>query len=89
MNDPFCKCARTCIGCRRRAGKEEFLRVVFDKEKNETFIDISGKAEGRGAYICRSLKCIETAEKKKSLSRAFKAPAGGDIYEKLREVLNG
>lgn len=89
MKVPFCKCARTCISCRKRDEKGTFLRVIFDKEKHEAFIDSTGKAPGRGAYICQDIECVKAAEKKKSFNRAFKEPAGSGIYEQLKEVMNG
>ena len=71
---------RMCISCREMKPKEELLRVVFSGEAQ---IDKSGKAQQRGAYICKSVKCIGLAEKKKGFERAFKT-ACGSIYEKLR-----
>ena len=49
--------------------KKELIRVVKDKE-GEVFIDLKGKANGRGAYICRDIECFKNAYSSKRLNRA-------------------
>ena len=48
---------RQCIGCREKKPKKELVRIVKDKEQN-IFLDRTGKANGRGAYICDSAECF-------------------------------
>lgn len=63
------------------------MRVV--KTPDGTVIyDSKGKASGRGAYICKSLSCLEMAEKKKSLSRALNTEIPAEVFETLKEQIN-
>ena len=77
---------RLCLGCNVSKDKRELIRVVKNKE-GEIFIDKTGKANGRGAYICNSADCLEKAIKAKRLSRAFSAEIPAEIYDKLREEI--
>lgn len=79
---------RLCLGCREMKPKRELLRVVRDTE-GELHIDKTGKASGRGAYICRSTACLEKSIKSKALSRALEAVAGEELFLALREELAG
>ena len=77
---------RTCIGCREQKPKKELIRVVRNKE-NQIFIDLTGKANGRGAYLCRSKDCLDKAIKSKALNRAFSTEIEKETYEKLKESI--
>ncbi|EFA90621.1 MULTISPECIES: RNase P modulator RnpM [Peptoniphilus] len=77
---------RTCIGCREQKPKKELIRVVRNKE-NQIFIDLTGKANGRGAYLCRSKDCLDKAIKSKALNRAFSTEIDKETYEKLKESI--
>lgn len=77
---------RKCIGCQEQKTKKELIRVVKNSE-DEVFIDFTGKANGRGAYICHSAECLEKAYKKDGLSRAFQMKIDKEIYEKLKKEL--
>ena len=77
---------RTCIGCKTKKDKKDLIRVVKDKEGN-IFIDRTGKANGRGAYICDDVACLESAIKSKSLQRNFETEITEELYEKLRGVI--
>ena len=57
---------RTCMGCNVKKDKKEFIRIVKNKE-NEINIDKTGKMEGRGAYICDNIECLEKLIKTKRL----------------------
>ena len=61
---------RTCIGCNEIKLKKELIRIVKNKE-GQIFIDRTGKANGRGAYICDNIECLEKAIKTKRLERTF------------------
>ena len=74
---------RTCIGCNEIKPKKELIRVVKNKE-NQIFIDKTGKANGRGAYLCNNLECLEKAIKTKRLERTFETVIEPQIYESLR-----
>ena len=75
---------RTCIGCKEQKPKNDLIRVVKNKE-DEIFIDLTGKANGRGAYLCKSKNCLEKAIKSKALNRAFSTEIDNETYEKLRQ----
>ena len=45
--------------------------------------------EGRGAYICRNIECIMLAEKKRAFNRSFRKPIDAEVYEKLKEAIDG
>ena len=60
--------------------------TAIDKEGN-IFIDRTGKANGRGAYICDNVECLEKAIKTKRLERTFETKISEEIYENLRGVI--
>lgn len=77
---------RTCIGCNIKKDKRDLIRIVKNKS-NEINIDKSGKLEGRGAYICDNINCLEKAIKSKRLERTFEMKISEDVYENLRGVI--
>ena len=77
---------RTCIGCNSKKNKNELIRIVKDKEGNIS-IDKTGKAAGRGAYICDNIECLERAIKTKKIDKAFEMKINNEIYESLRGVI--
>ncbi len=77
---------RKCIGCNELKDKRDLIRVVKPKE-GEISLDASGKAQGRGAYVCKNEECMEKAIKRKSLERAFSTKIDEEIYTKLREEI--
>ena len=58
------------------------IRVVKNKE-NEIFIDPTGRANGRGAYVCANQECLTKAIKSKQLNRAFRMDVDDQVYEHL------
>ena len=78
---------RTCIGCNEVKLKKELIRIVKNKE-GEIFVDKTGKANGRGAYICDDIQCLEQAIKTKRLERSFETKISDEIYNELRETIN-
>ena len=77
---------RTCMGCNSKKDKNELIRIVKNSE-NEIFVDISGKQNGRGAYICNNSNCLEKLIKSKRLEKVFEMKISDEIYEKLRGVI--
>ena len=77
---------RQCLGCREMKPKKELIRVVRSPEGTIS-LDFSGKAPGRGAYLCRSGECLKKAVKSKSLERAFSAQIPQEIYDALTEQM--
>ena len=80
---------RTCIGCNESKPKNEFIRVVRTPS-GEIILDFTGKANGRGAYICKDIKCLQKAEKSKRLDRTFGLTVEEEVYRKLeKEIVDG
>jgi predicted RNA-binding protein YlxR (DUF448 family) len=77
---------RTCIGCGEKKPKRELLRIVRG-ENNSIFYDPTGKASGRGAYICPKIECLELAIKKRAFSHALKCEISKEDLERIREEL--
>ena len=77
---------RTCIGCNEAKPKRELIRVVKTAE-GDVSIDFTGRANGRGAYICNNVDCLEKAVKTRRLSRAFSMQIDMQIYEDLRKAI--
>ena len=77
---------RKCIACQDRAAKRDLVRIVKNKE-GQIFLDKTGKANGRGAYICNCVECLNKAIKSKALSRAFKMEVPEEVYESLRKEI--
>lgn len=75
---------RMCIACHEMKPKKEMLRVVKPKE-GDAFIDFSGKAAGRGAYICDDPACIKKLRKGRLLNRAFSSEIPAEVYDKIEE----
>lgn len=75
---------RMCIACREMKPKTEMTRVVKTAD-GEIFADPTGKAAGRGAYICSAPDCLKTLEKKKLLHKAFSADVSQEVYLGVEE----
>ena len=77
---------RTCMGCNQKKDKKELIRIVKNKN-NEISVDRTGKKEGRGAYICDDVNCLDKLIKSKRLERVFEMQISQEIYESLRGVI--
>lgn len=77
---------RVCVACRKLSPKKELLRVVRKVDGTIEF-DITGKTQGRGAYICADRQCISDARKKRTLQRSLKTKADNSIYDILEKYL--
>ncbi|MGN0792280.1 MAG: RNase P modulator RnpM [Christensenellales bacterium] len=78
---------RMCVGCREMKPKKELLRIVRSPE-GEVSVDRTGKASGRGAYICPSEECLNKAEKIRALERALEHSVSKEVFEKLRDEMS-
>ena len=74
------------MGCNEKKDKKELIRIVKNN-KNQISIDRTGKADGRGAYICDDIKCLEKVIKSKRLEKVFDYKISDEIYENLRGVI--
>ena len=79
---------RTCVVCRETSAKKTLLRVVRTPgESPEIRFDSTGKANGRGAYVCATLECIDKAIKQKRFERTLGVSATSDtLTEDLRRA---
>lgn len=75
---------RTCVACRTKADKRDMVRVVRSPS-GEVAPDPSGKAHGRGAYLCPRLECWEAGIKKNRLGHALRLE--GSLSEEARNTL--
>lgn len=62
---------RMCVGCQEMKEKRNMIRVLKTQE-NTFCIDATGKKNGRGAYLCKSMDCLSKAIKNHGLERSFK-----------------
>ncbi len=76
---------RICKACGISKEKAELIRLVAYDGK--VFVDPSGKANGRGAYICKSLACLENALEKRSLNRALRQTVSPEAEAELRRLI--
>ncbi|MCR5337009.1 MAG: YlxR family protein [Lachnospiraceae bacterium] len=81
---------RQCMGCGRRVEQKSFIRIAAGKD-GSLFVDLTGKAGGRGAYLCKDLACLEKAGKRHAFSRSFRSQIDeslvAGIEKDLREAL--
>ena len=72
---------RRCIGCMESKPKKELLRIAF--YEGVLTLDTTGKAKGRGVYLCRNKDCMEKAKKRRAIQRSFDAAVPQDEIERI------
>ena len=77
---------RMCTGCREMKPKMELVRIVKTCV-GDIKLDATGKLNGRGAYICPNLECLNKVIKSKRLERSLETTISQEIYESLKEQL--
>jgi hypothetical protein len=82
MKKPKVVPQRRCVGCREMKDKISLVRVVVNSE-GEISLDPSGKASGRGAYVCKNPDCLQKAQKSKGFERSLKRAVPSEIYADL------
>lgn len=78
---------RMCTGCMEMKPKKELIRVVKSKEDDQVYVDLTGKKNGRGAYICKSIECLEKAFKSRKLEKNLETKISEEIYNRLKEEI--
>ena len=73
---------RTCVITREKTLKKDLIRVVRDKEGNVS-VDVTGKANGRGAYLKKDAEVIEKARSTKALEKILEVTIPDQIYDEL------
>lgn len=79
---------RRCLATNESFPKKELLRIVRTPE-GEVKVDLSGKLNGKGAYISKSMEALELARKKNVLGRALEIEIPEEVYAQIEEVING
>lgn len=79
---------RQCIACRELKEKKDMLRIVKNGE-GKVFLDFSGKASGRGAYICDKPECIEKLKKRRLIDKTFACRIDEEVYTAIEEEYFG
>lgn len=77
---------RKCVATLEQLPKKELIRVVKSND-NQVFVDLTGKKNGRGAYLKRSKEALELAIKKNALGRALEIEIPSSVYEELRKII--
>jgi len=77
---------RTCIVTREKYEKKDLLRIVKNNER-QVFVDETGKANGRGAYIKKDIEVLDKAIKTKILDRNLETTISDDVYEEIRKII--
>lgn len=79
---------RQCVGCGEMKSKKEMMRVLKTAD-DEITLDVTGKKNGRGAYLCKQEDCLKKAIKNKGLERSFKKSIDKAVYESLQKEFEG
>ena len=77
---------RRCVGCGREESIKGLMRIVRSPD-GLVSLDATGRAPGRGAYLCADVDCVRKAMKKNALSRAFKQPVDPSVYALAEEAV--
>lgn len=78
---------RMCIGCSEMRPKKELIRIVRNKD-GEIFYDSTGRANGRGAYICKDVECFHKAIKNKKLEQAFGQSISKETIDQIQKEIS-
>lgn len=77
---------RQCLGCKQMKPKNELVRIIRTPN-DEICLDVTGKMNGRGAYICREKTCFEKAVKSKAVDHALSVHVPEEIYLSISREL--
>ena len=77
---------RRCTGCGEHFPKNTLIRVLRTPE-GEILLDLTGKKNGRGAYICKSASCLKKARKSRRIETSLGVVISEELYEKMEEEL--
>lgn len=78
---------RMCIGCLQHKAKKELVRIVKSPE-GEISVDLTGRKNGRGAYICHDIQCLKKARKSKKIEKAFSCQIPDEVYDRLEAEIS-
>lgn len=75
---------RQCVGCGEMKSKKDMMRVLKTAD-GAIVLDVTGKKNGRGAYLCMQKECLKLARKNKGLERSFKMSIPNEVYDSLEK----
>lgn len=78
---------RTCVVTKEKYPKKELIRVVRDNTGKVT-VDLTGKLNGRGAYLKKDIEVVNMARKSKALEKYLEVLVPEEIYEELENIIN-
>ena len=78
---------RTCVVTKEKLEKKDLIRVVKNN-KGEVFVDLTGKANGRGAYIKKDINVLNDAKRTKALEKHLETSISEEIYKNIEDVIN-
>ena len=79
---------RRCLATNESFPKKELLRIVRTPE-GEVKVDLTGKLNGKGAYLSKSPKALKIARDRKALARALACEIPDSVYEEIERIVNG
>lgn len=77
---------RKCMGCNEKKPKKELVRVVLSPG-GEVSLDLTGRKDGRGAYVCHDINCLNKARKGKRFERILDCQIPEEVYAQMEEEL--
>ena len=75
---------RQCVGCGEMKSKKEMMRIL-KTEEDDIVLDVTGKKNGRGAYLCKTEECLKKARKNRGIERSFKKSISAEVYDNLEK----
>lgn len=78
---------RMCVACRQMKPKNQLVRLVKPVESQCAVVDVTGKMNGRGAYLCRCRQCIDKARKNKGFAKAHGFSVTDELYAELEKLI--
>ena len=75
---------RQCVGCGEMKSKKEMMRILKTAE-GDIVLDVTGKMNGRGAYLCQTEECLKKACKNRGIERSFKMNIPSEVYDNLEK----
>jgi predicted RNA-binding protein YlxR (DUF448 family) len=77
---------RRCVATQAQLPKKELLRIVRTPE-GQVKIDLTGKANGRGAYLAKTREAVDAAQKRGALARALECEIPASLYDEIRSLV--
>ena len=77
---------RRCVGCGEHFPKNTLIRVLR-RPNGEIILDLTGKASGRGAYLCKSVACLKKARKSGRIAASLECAIPEEVYDRLESEI--